>query len=138
VAPFAPAASRPSGVAGSETVLLVEDEAQVRAVLKKVLAGAGYAVLEAASAEEASLLNGRFGGTIHALVTDVVMPGKTGLELVRDLTAARPALKVLYMSGYAPNARELASGFDGGAAFLQKPITPPQLLSTLRDVLDAR
>jgi PAS domain S-box-containing protein len=137
VAPFAPNTPRPRPLAGSETVLLVEDEAQVRAVLKKVLAGAGYAVLEAGSAEEASRLNSRFDGTIHALVTDVVMPGKTGLELGRDLTADRPALKVLYMSGYAPNARELASGFDGGVAFLQKPITPPQLLSTLRDVLDA-
>ena len=64
------------------------------------------------------------------------MPGKTGPELARHLTSARPALKVLYMSGYAPNAPHLALGFDNGVAFLQKPITPPQLLSMLRDVLD--
>jgi len=125
---------------GRETVLLVEDEVLVRAVLKKVLLGAGYVVLEAANAEEASLLSAEFDGTIHALVTDVVMPGKTGLELVRHLTAMRPSLKVLYMSGYAPNAPELssASASDRGAAFLQKPIVPPQLLSTLRQVLDLR
>jgi two-component system, cell cycle sensor histidine kinase and response regulator CckA len=137
------AASAPSragqhagSLAGRETVLLVEDEALVRAVLKKVLVRAGYSVLEAANAEDASLVNDRFDGTIHALVTDVVMPGKTGLELARHLTTVRPALKVLYMSGYAPNAPQLAFGVDNGVSFLQKPITPPQLLSMLRDVLD--
>lgn len=117
-------------------MLLVEDESLVRAVLKKVLVGAGYGVLEAANAEDASLVHDRFDGTIHALVTDVVMPGKTGLELARHLTTVRPALKVLYMSGYAPNAPQLALGVDNGVSFLQKPITPPQLLSMLRDVLD--
>jgi PAS domain S-box-containing protein len=134
---LAPTSHRARSLPGRETVLLVEDEAMVRAVLKKVLIGAGYSVLEAANAEDASLVNGRFEGTIHALVTDVVMPGKTGLELVRQLTPLRPSLKVLYMSGYAPSAAQLPSRFDGGAAFLQKPITPPQLLAALRDVLDA-
>jgi CheY-like chemotaxis protein len=129
--------SAPS-LSGRETVLLVEDEALVRAVLRKVLVGAGYLVLEASNAEEASLLSDQFDGTIHALVTDVVMPGKTGLELARHLTAMRPSLKVLYMSGYAPNAPQLssASASDGSTAFLQKPIMPPQLLSMLRQVLD--
>jgi two-component system, cell cycle sensor histidine kinase and response regulator CckA len=101
-----------------------------------VLVGAGYLVLEAANAEEALLVNEEFEGAIHALVTDVVMPGKTGLELVRHLTSIRPSVRVLYMSGYAPNAPQVTSGSDGGVAFLQKPITPPQLLSALRDVLD--
>jgi CheY-like chemotaxis protein len=137
-ASFAPPSRRPRSLGGRETVLLVEDEAVVRSVLKKVLVGAGYDVLEAANAEEASLLNAEFAGAIDALVTDVVMPGRTGLELVRDLTSSRPSLKVLYMSGYAPNAPQLASGAGDGVAFLQKPITPPQLLSALREVLDAR
>ena len=127
---------RTGAVGGRETVLLVEDEVLVRAVLKKVLVGAGYNVLEAANAEDASFVNARFNGMIHALVTDVVMPGRTGLELARQLTSIRPSLKVLYMSGYAPNAPQLAFGVDGGESFLQKPITPPQLLSMLRDVLD--
>ena len=134
---FAPQGQRSQSLGGQETVLLVEDEALVRAVLKKVLVGAGYFVLEASNAEEASLINDRFAGTIHALVTDVVMPGRTGLELVRHLTSLRPSLKVLYMSGYAPNAPQLASGFASGIAFLQKPITPPQLLAALREILDS-
>jgi CheY-like chemotaxis protein len=138
LASFAPPSRRPRSLGRRETVLLVEDEALVRSVLKKVLAGAGYDVLEAANAEEASLLNAEFAGTIDAVVTDVVMPGRTGLELVRDLMSIRPSLKVLYMSGYAPNAPQLAAGRGDGVAFLQKPITPPQLLSMLRDVLDAR
>jgi PAS domain S-box-containing protein len=136
LATFSPSGERLQSQGGRETVLLVEDEALVRAVLKKVLIGAGYNVLEAANAEDATLANDRFDGTIHALVTDVVMPGKTGLELARHLTSVRPSLKVLYMSGYAPNAPQLALGLDNGVAFLQKPITPPQLLSMLRDVLD--
>jgi CheY-like chemotaxis protein len=136
LATFAPSEPRGKSLGGRETVLLVEDEPRVRAVLKRVLVGAGYDVLEAANAEHASLVHDRFGGTIHALVTDVVMPGKTGLELARQLTSMRPALKVLYMSGYAPNARELAVGADNELSFLQKPIMPPQLLSMLRDVLD--
>jgi PAS domain S-box-containing protein len=133
-----PASPRPRSLGGHETVLLVEDETMVRAVLKKVLVSAGYKVLEAANAEEASVIGAEFAGAIHALLTDVVMPGKTGPELVRHLTSIRPALRVLYISGYAPNARELASGLEIGVAFLQKPISPPQLLATLRDVLDAR
>jgi PAS domain S-box-containing protein len=136
LATFAPTAHPLRAAAGRETVLLVEDEALVRTVLKKALVGAGYRVLEAANAEEASLVHQQAGGTIQALVTDVVMPGKTGLELARQLTGSQPALKVLYMSGYAPNAPELAFGVDQGVAFLQKPITPPQLLSTLRGILD--
>ena len=132
----APASPRLKSLGGRETVLLVEDEPRVRAVLKRVLLGAGYDVLEAANAADASLVHDRFGGTIHALVTDVVMPGKTGLQLARHLTLARPALKVLYMSGYAPNGPQHALGTDNGASFLQKPIMPPQLLSMLRTVLD--
>ncbi len=136
LAPSQPSAPRLKAVGGRETVLLVEDEPRVRAVLKRVLVGAGYDVLEAANAEDASLVHDGFGGTIHALVTDVVMPGKTGLELARHLTALRPSLRVLYMSGYAPNAPQLALGTDSGTSFLQKPIMPPQLLSMLRNVLD--
>ena len=136
LAALASSAPRLTSLGGRETVLLVEDEPRVRAVLKRVLVGAGYDVLEAANAEEASLVHDRFSGTIHALVTDVVMPGQTGLELARQLTSRSPALKVLYMSGYAPNAPQLALGTEHGASFLQKPIMPPQLLSKLRSVLD--
>src|SRR6185436_12496097 len=126
---LASSASPPKSRGGRETVLLVEDEPRVRAVLKRVLVGAGYDVLEAANADDASVVHDGFGGTIHALVTDVVMPGKTGLELARHLTAIRPALKVVYMSGYAPNGPQLALGTENGVSFLQKPIMPPQLLS---------
>jgi DNA-binding NtrC family response regulator len=116
-------------------VLLVEDEALVRTVLKKILVGAGYHVLEAANAEEASLLSGQFEGTIHILVTDVVMPGKTGPELGEQLRSLRSSLKVLYMSGYAPNAALFTTGLGDYASFIQKPMTPPQLLAKLREIL---
>lgn len=120
---------------GCETVLLVEDEALVRTVLRKVLVGAGYHVMEAANAEEATRVSEQFAGTIHALVSDVVMPGKTGPELGEQLRSLRPSLKVLYMSGYAPNTSLFTADLGDHAAFIQKPITPAQVLDKLREVL---
>ncbi len=119
---------------GDETVLLVEDDPQVRALVRSLLAREGYAVLEAASASEALAVSGRFLGTIHLLVTDVVMPKTSGPELARALATARPRMKVLFISGYDDAARHAV--LPEGAALVQKPLVAIDLAQSLRDVLD--
>jgi two-component system, cell cycle sensor histidine kinase and response regulator CckA len=132
-----PAVVRGMRLAGHETVLLVEDDAPVRMVLKRALTGAGYQVLEAANADEASCTSAARRGSVDVLLTDVVMPGKTGRQLAEHLTSKRPSLRVLYMSGYAPGMALSSVALEEGSAFLQKPIRPLQLLSKLRELLDA-
>ncbi|HET6922551.1 MAG TPA: 7TM diverse intracellular signaling domain-containing protein [Anaeromyxobacteraceae bacterium] len=116
---------------GSETVLLVEDEAAVREVTRTVLDRLGYRVLAAASGDEALALAARHDGTLHLILTDVVLPGPSGPEVAEALRARRPACRVLYMSGYPQN---LATGL-AGAAFLPKPFSPDALARKLREVL---
>jgi PAS domain S-box-containing protein len=116
---------------GSETVLLVEDETAVREVTRTVLDRLGYRVLAAASGDEALALAARHEGTLHLLLTDVVLPGPSGPEVAEALRARRPACRVLYMSGYPEN---LAAGL-AGAAFLPKPFSPDALARKLREVL---
>ena len=123
---------------GNETVLLVEDEPSVRRIMKKVLVGAGYEVLEAGNADEALRTSGERPGNVDVLLTDVVMPGKTGRQLAERLLQERPSLRVVYMSGYTPGDVPALMGLDDGHAFLQKPIRPTQLLSKIREVLDCR
>jgi CheY-like chemotaxis protein len=122
---------------GHETVLLVEDEAPVRMALRKVLLGAGYVVIEAANADEASRKSGEHQAGVDLLLTDVVLPGTTGPKLAQRLVLERPSLRVIYMSGYAPSAGLSSVRLEDGDAFLQKPIQPLQLLSKLREVLDS-
>jgi len=122
---------------GSETVLLIEDEQVVRVLARKVLAQHGYTVLEAAGAEEALALVAQHFGSIHLILTDVVMPGMSGRELARRLAARLPEIKVLYMSGYSDDAVVRHGVLDPGTAFIQKPFTPHGLARKVRDVLDA-
>ena len=122
--------------AGSETILLVEDEHLVRLLARKVLERAGYLVLVAAGGAEALDLAERYAGPIHLLLTDVVMPGMNGRELMRRLAPLRPDLRVLYMSGYADEAVAQHGVLDPGTAFLQKPFTPGGLADRVRRVLD--
>jgi signal transduction histidine kinase/ActR/RegA family two-component response regulator len=131
-APQAPAAL----ARGSETVLLVEDEDAVRTLVRAVMSGAGYTVMECRDAEEAEFMTRSFGGPIHLLITDVVMPGRSGRELAEQLAPLRPAMRVLYMSGYTDNAIVHHGVIDSGVAFLEKPFTPQQLLRRMREVLD--
>jgi PAS domain S-box-containing protein len=133
---FAPAGVSNGKLTGHETVLLVEDEPPVRRILRKVLLGSGYRVLEAANADEALRASAELHGRLDVLLTDVVMPGKTGRQLAERLLQERPGLKVIYMSGYTPSAALAVAGLEDGSAFLQKPLRPVQLLSKLREVLD--
>ncbi|HLK41378.1 MAG TPA: GAF domain-containing protein [Polyangiaceae bacterium] len=121
---------------GSETVLLVEDETQVRALLGTVLSGAGYEVLSAGSAGEALLISEQHGGLIHLLLTDVVMPRMSGRQLAARLAGSRADMKVLFMSGYTDDAIVHHGVVDSGVHFMQKPVNPEGLLRKVRQVLD--
>jgi PAS domain S-box-containing protein len=122
---------------GSETVLLVEDDVSLRSLARRALEMYGYRVLEASSAEAAIQATRAHGGPIHLLLTDTVMPGRSGPELVRVLTAERPDLKVLYMSGYTPEGILRHGLLQETVAFLQKPFTPDALVAKVRSVLGA-
>jgi CheY-like chemotaxis protein len=123
---------------GSETILLVEDEGQLRVLARDILRGAGYQVFDAPNAAEAIKASQRHAGPIHLLVTDVVMPHIGGRELARRLATERPRMRVLYMSGYAEDGIVESGTLDPNVAFLPKPITPDTLLGKVRETLDAR
>lgn len=131
-----PAAAAQASPRGSETVLIVEDTQAVRALVARVLEGLGYNVLEASDASMAEVVASRHAGAIHLLLTDVVMPGDSGPELARRLSAARPTMRVLYTSGYADDAVVHHGVVAAGAAYLQKPFTPDALARKAREVLD--
>jgi two-component system cell cycle sensor histidine kinase/response regulator CckA len=122
---------------GTETILLVEDDDQVRAVALSVLARSGYHVLEARNAGEALLLAESHAGAIHLLLADVVMPRLSGPELAKRLATSRPEMKVLCMSGYTDDSIARHGVLEAHFAFLQKPITPETLTRKVREVLDA-
>ena len=121
---------------GTETILLVEDEPAVRELTRMVLAAQGYSVVEAQNPEDAERLSENHGTQIHLLLTDVVMPGVSGRELARRITARHPKIRVLYMSGYTHNVIAGGGTLETGIAFLQKPFTPAGLADKVRDVLD--
>jgi PAS domain S-box-containing protein len=122
---------------GAGRVLVVEDEPLVRALAVRVLRAAGYEVLEAGDAEQALALAGDRGGPpVDLLVTDVVMPRCSGPELAHRLRAARPALPVLFASGYMDRAQDLERELGPRTAFIPKPFTPDQLARAARELLD--
>jgi PAS domain S-box-containing protein len=121
---------------GSETILLAEDEPMVRDLAIRVLEGLGYRVLVGKDGSEALAIADRLREPIHLLLTDVVMPGLSGPELAQRLTAERPGLAVLYVSGYAPDSVALAEALRSGAAFLPKPYNPADLAREVRATLD--
>ena len=134
-APVGPQRGRPAR--GNETVLVVEDEPAVLTLSRRALETQGYVVLAASDATAALRIVERHGGTIHLLVTDVVMPGLSGRELADKLAAQRPGIRVLYMSGYPGDAVVEHGSLPAGSAFLQKPFSPDSLARKVRDVLDA-
>jgi signal transduction histidine kinase/ActR/RegA family two-component response regulator len=122
---------------GAETVLLAEDELGVRKLVREVLEQAGHTVLEAASGPAALQAAKGYAGAIQLLLTDVVMPEMSGPELAKQLTTARPELKVLYMSGYTEEAILQHGMLSAGITLLQKPFSKDDLLRRVRDVMDS-
>jgi PAS domain S-box-containing protein len=130
----APAEPRaPAG--GTETVLLVEDEEQVREIARRVLERAGYTVLIARDAEAATALADRHAGHIHLLVTDMLLPRLSGRELAARLSIHRPAIKVLYISGTREGSVARLRMLEPGTEFLEKPFSLDRLLRTVRQAL---
>jgi len=125
---------------GSETILLVEDQPQVRELARMTLSEKGYTVLVASSPEDAERVCASHGAEIHLLLTDLIMPGVTGRELAKRLTARHPKMRVLYMSGYTFGITTQPGMHGGlledGVAFLQKPFTPSALGEKVREALD--
>jgi PAS domain S-box-containing protein len=122
---------------GSETILIVEDDAAVRALMRQILGRAGYTVLEARDGDEALTVARLHHGQIDLVVTDMVMPGLGGRALAARLTADRPAARVLYTSGYATDA-VLRDDTGHGLPFLAKPFLPLELVAKVRETLDSR
>jgi PAS domain S-box-containing protein len=120
---------------GSETILLVEDEESVRQLVRETLESRGYHVLEAENGNTGLALAASHPDTIHLVITDVVMPGLSGHELVQQLVPARPGIKVLYLSGYAEDAVAGETSADTPRNFLQKPFTLQSLSRKVREVL---
>jgi two-component system, cell cycle sensor histidine kinase and response regulator CckA len=132
-ADLAPAPERPRG--GSETILLVEDEDAVRRLTKRILEGAGYAVLDADGPDAAATTWRASRDRIDLLLTDVVMPGRSGVHLWQELAVERPDLKVVYMSGYADDVLSDQEGDGITGRLLEKPFSSADLLRAVRSAL---
>jgi PAS domain S-box-containing protein len=132
--PVAAPIERPQGM---EVILLVEDENNLRRLVRQYLEKQGYTVREAADGAAAIQICNAHVGPIHLLLTDVIMPGMNGRELARSICSLRPDMKVLYMSGYTENAISQNGTLEAGVNLLQKPFTLPALKARVREVLDA-
>jgi len=117
----------PPTVRGMESILLVEDDAMVRDLAESILSNCGYSVLAPGQVQEVGSMYRKYPGRIDLLLTDVVMPGISGRELARQMTALRPDMKVLYISGYTDNAIVARDCSIPESGFLQKPFTPAAL-----------
>jgi len=133
-----PAAKKPqiSLKPGSETILLVEDDPGVRELVIAMLASQGYTVLAAEQLSDVESLCEKHWGSIHLLLTDMVLPKASGREIARRVGGLRPGVKILYMSGYTGDTLIHGHGFDEGSAFLQKPFSRATLAAKVREVLD--
>src|ERR1700690_1820064 len=125
-------------LSGDETLLVAEDQAEVRHLAMEVLESYGYKVLGAASGPDALQLCAIYTGPVQMMVTDVVMPGMTGPELAAKLTVLRPSIKVLFMSGYADKLIAGEGGLADEMAYLQKPFSPRSLAAKVRETLGPR
>lgn len=117
------------------TILLTDDQAGVRAPLRRILEESGYRVIEAGGGEEALAVAGGLDGPIHLLLTDVVMPGMSGGELAKRLGESRPKMKVVFMSGFSPEAVATNGNLLPGSSFLSKPFTASDLVDRVQETL---
>jgi CheY-like chemotaxis protein len=131
-------AVEPESARGSETILVVEDDEMVRKLACQSLRMYGYQVVEAANAAEALLLGKAYQGPITLMLTDVVMPQMSGIELASRLNQLRPGMRVVYMSGYTDDAFLRHGALDPALFFLQKPFTPGSLAEKVREALDSK
>jgi len=121
---------------GSETILLVEDEEALRMLVQNILQGRGYKVLAPKEVTEALALSENYGGSIHLLLTDVVMPKMSGRELAQQVITRHKGIKVIYMSGYTNDAIVQHGVLESDVAFLQKPFSPDSVVRKVQEVLD--
>ncbi len=119
-----------------ETILVVEDEAQVLAIARTILENAGYTVLTADTPNKAIRLAGQHTGLIHLLLTDVIMPGMNGRDLAARLQEILPEMKCLFMSGYTADVISNHGVLEPGAHFIQKPFSSRNLAAKVRELLD--
>ena len=127
---------QPPANSGTETLLIVENEAAIRNLLQMALRKNGYTVLAAESGREALHLVSAHSGPIHLLITDVMMPDIDGPELVRRLSAIRPETRTLFMSGYMDDALGEQGVLPSSVNFIQKPFSPSTIAQKVRDILD--
>jgi PAS domain S-box-containing protein len=132
-----PAQRAATSSAGTETILLVEDEAVVRDLVCEILRESGYVVLSTTSGADAMDITAAHIKPIDLLITDVVMPEMSGPELANNLRRARGEMRILYMSGYTDDAVLVRQGLPEHSAFIRKPYTPQQFLQKVRETLDA-
>lgn len=125
-------------VSETATILVVDDEPGVRELVRIILEEYGYTVLEAGHGEEALQVCQQYAGSIHLLLSDVIMPGLIGAPLVERVKALRPSVKVLFMSGYTDDVIGDRGMLGPGVLFLQKPFTPQALIEKIHDVLRSR
>ena len=131
-----PARTQPAVRAGTETILLVEDEPGVRQLVREMLLRLGYTILEAGSGAEALRIFEQHKGVIELLLTDVIMPHMSGRDLAERLRTVQPSLKILYMSGYTDDMLAHHGVLEPNVYLLPKPFAPDELAAKLREVLD--
>ncbi len=132
-----PALPRPNEIRARATILLVEDETFLRDIAAEVLEAEGYRVLKARHAAEAMVEFRKYRSIVRLLLTDVVLPGKNGRDLAREIRAFSPSLLTLFMSGYAQNAATRQLLGQAGVFYLPKPFTADSLLGKVNEVLES-
>ncbi|MFW5770690.1 MAG: ATP-binding protein, partial [Spirochaetota bacterium] len=125
-------------VSGDETILLVEDETMVREMTARVLQSIGYSIIEASSAEEALEKAGTYNGTLHLLLTDIIMQDMNGIDLYQRISSKRPGLKVLFMSGYNPDLLDSLDLLVSTDNYIQKPFSIKTLSTMIRNILSVK
>jgi nitrogen-specific signal transduction histidine kinase/ActR/RegA family two-component response regulator len=130
--------AKPRTSQGSETILLVEDDDDVREITRRILEDKSYTVLQASLPSQAQAVSASFQGTIDLILTDVSMPEMDGLSLVESLIQERPEMQVLYMSGYVEIEATEARLIQNNESYLEKPFGPERLLNAIREVFEAK